>query len=347
MNLNTHHFVVALVFDLPQDLNITEDMPFPHDSAAEWESRETISTIEKTWSSLGYKVIQIPLDKNFMMRWTNLRRDISLVHSLVEGWGSTAREGWLPSLCELSGVAYIGSGPTAMNVAMRKTITKMICRQNGIRTPNWFYISCLEDLNAVDGEFLQAMHFVKPDAEGSGMGIDAGHSLSNSREQTVRVCEELLKKYADGVLLEEYIDGPEYTSALLGTPMEHLPIAQIEVDDGVYGLSNKSKEIMGERVSFPVLDENMKCEIETWGQRLSKILGFQDFVRYDWKAKKDGTVYFLEANPLAGLSYYYSVLPKMAYEAGYTYASLLQKLADGAARRQSDRKYWYGRSRIS
>lgn len=346
MKLNTQPQVVALVFDLPQDLNATDDMAFPGDSSAEWESRATIETIEKTWSSLGYKVIQIPLDKNFMMRWTNVRHEISFVHSLVEGWGSPAREGWLPSLCELCGIAYVGSGPTAMNIAMRKTMTKMICRQNGIRTANWFYISCLEELKNVDTAFLKTPHFVKPDAEGSGMGIDAGHSLSNSREQTYRVCEQLLKKYADGVLLEEYIDGPEYTSALLGTPLQHLPIAQIEVDDGVYGLSNKSKDYMGERVSFPVLDQKMKNEIETWGQHLAKLLGFEDFVRYDWKAKSDGTIYFLEANPLAGLSYYYSVLPKMAYEAGYTYASLLQKLAESALLRKSHRKYWYGRSRM-
>lgn len=345
MQILERRMTLALIVDSLQSI-MTENASytFPSDATAEWESEETIRFLQKTWEDLGFDVLLLPFDSQFFSAWNRHQKKIDLVHSVLEGWGSCSREAWIPTLCEMSGIPYIGSPPSAMTIAMQKSTTKIVCQYLGIRTPDFYFIKSFDDLKKIPKCFFKKKQFIKPDAEGSGMGIDVSHSISDSEKMAFEVCSDLLSKYPDGVLLEELIDGPEFTSALLGSPWQSLPIAQIEVDTGVYGLSNKSKTHMGEKVLFPKIEEPIRQIIHDCGIKLSHYLGFEDFVRFDWKADEHGEFYFLEANPLAGLSYYYSVLPKMAYQAGYSYQSLLQKIAVSALEKSEHRRFWYGRT---
>ena len=341
-----HSMLIALVFDEPAPLANVGTMSFPEDATAEWETRETLLRIESTWKDLGFQTVLLPLDQNFLPRWVSLRSQITLVHTVVEGWGSASREGWIPSLCELSGVPFIGAGPSAQNVAMKKSLLKLVCGFLQIPTAEFHLIRHASDLQHVSEIFLSHKHFIKPDAEGSGMGIDEAFSISESRSQTEHTVESLLTRYPDGVLLEKYLPGAEFTSALIGKDRTILPIAQVEVESGVYGLANKSKEVMGEKISFPKLPTSVTEIIRNSTLALSNYLGFHDFVRMDWKMNETGEVFFLEANPLAGLSHYYSVLPRMAQAAGLSYATLLGLLAESALLRVDDRSLWYGKARL-
>ena len=338
--------LIALIYDEPVPLAITEATPFPQDATAEWETRETVLRIQSTWEKLGFKTVLLPLDQQFFHQWAALRSQITLVHTVVEGWGSASREGWIPSLCELSGVPFIGAGPTAQNIAMKKSLLKLVCTSLRIPTPEFYLIRHASELQQISEIFFTHKHFIKPDAEGSGMGIDGAHSISDSRTQTEHTVASLLSQYPDGVLIEKYLPGREFTSAQIGKDRTFLPVAEVEVESGVYGLANKSKEVMGEKISFPALPGPVLDVIQQGTLRLSNYLGFYDFVRMDWKMNDSGEVFFLEANPLAGLSYYYSVLPKMAEAAGFSYAQLLGLLAESALTRSQDRSLWYGKARL-
>jgi D-alanine-D-alanine ligase len=338
---------IGLVYDLPHKLERTNQHPFPVFAEAEWETSETLKRISKTWSQLGHRVIELPLDKTFLNRWSNEHHELDLIHTLVEGWGSLSREAWIPSLCELSGIPYIGSHPYAQCVAMRKSTFKILCRHHGVPTTDFRVVQNEQDILALTDAFLRRRLFIKPDCEGSGMGIDVAHSISESPEKTRQTCRDMLEEFPDGIILEELLEGIELTSAFLGhADCEMLPIAQIEVADGVYGLANKSKEEMGEKVTFPELPITVKETVENGMRVLQQRIGLEDFTRFDWKLDAAGTPMLLEANPLAGLSYYYSVLPRMAAAAGYSYETFLQRLAQSAMERCNDRRFWYGRARV-
>jgi D-alanine-D-alanine ligase len=179
------------------------------------------------------------------------------------------------------------------------------------------------------------------------MGIDASSSVSTSAGFTRDVCRALLADFPDGILLEELLEGIELTSAFMGnSPFRPLPIAQIEVQGGVYGLAHKGKDEMGEKVTFPKLPEPVQKSIFSAMQILQTRAGLEDFTRFDWKLDSRGQPMLLEANPLAGLSYYYSVLPKMAAAAGFSYENFLMELADSALRRTNSRRFWYGQTRV-
>lgn len=338
---------LAVVFDQTEQLERNLDFPFPPDAEAEWETQQTVDKISEVWTALGCRVTQLPLDKNFLHRWARDHGSFDLVHPLVEGWGSVAREGWIPSLCELSGVPYIGSGPVAQNIAMKKSFLKTLCHELSIPTARHWVVATQVDLEQLPDDAFQSPHFLKPDCEGSGMGIHRAHSIGQSPDASRKVCLELLEKYPDGVLVEELLTGRELTSAMIADlDASALPIAEIEVPGGVYGLSYKGKDAMEEKVSFPELPETTKSIIHNAMESLKQRLGFDDFVRLDWKLDANGTPHLLEANPLAGLSYYYSVLPKMAERAGLSYQDFLGRLGISALSRKNHRKLWYGRSRV-
>jgi D-alanine-D-alanine ligase len=346
-SLSLANISLALVYDKPEKLERTAEHPFPAEAEAEWETAETIEKIASTWEQLGCVVTRLALDNFFLSRWSEHFQKFDLVHSLVEGWGTPAREAWIPALCEMSGVPFIGSDPFAQCVAMRKSTFKLLCRNHGIPTPEFHLVRCEEDIHKIPAALLSRPHFIKPDCEGSGMGIDAQHSIGTSAEQSRQTCRSLLIQFPEGVLIEEHLSGQELTSAFIGSnPTLTLPIAEIEVPDGVYGLANKSKDAMEEKVTFPELGELQRNIILKSMSTLQKQIGLDDFVRFDWKLNDEGIPMLLEANPLAGLSYYYSVLPKMAEAGGLNYGALLEKIALSALSRKNDRRYWYGRARL-
>ena len=337
---------IGLVYDAPYELVGTNEFTFPDDATNEWENKKTLDEIDKTWRSLGLDVIHFPLEKSFFSLWQKYSTTCHLIHSVVEGFGSQARESWIPSLCELSGIPYIGSSPFAHSLCMNKVYLKQICAQLKIPTAPFYFIQFEEDFLNIPNSFFNSKTFMKPNAEGSGMGIDAAYSICSTKKEATELGIQLLKKYPDGILIEKYLSGPEYTSALIGTPTKILPIAQIEVDDGVYGSRNKGKDFMGEKVTFPQLNPKVKQEIINGSQSLFSRLPLHDFARLDWKCDNEGQVYFLEANTLPGISYYYSVLPLMAKEAGYDYPSLFKVLFDSATTRSNERNLWYGKARL-
>jgi D-alanine-D-alanine ligase len=337
---------IGLAVDVPIPLDATAGFPFPHDATAEWETSETIERIRQAWLKLGFEVVPLALDARFWSHWEKNISSLDLVHSLVEGWGSPAREGWIPSLCELAGIPCIGSSPLAQGIAMRKSLLKILCREVDVPTADFFVVRTREDCDAIPSRLTNQPHFLKPDCEGSGMGVDASTSVSHSADEARGKAHILLERFPDGVLVETLLPGEELTTALLGHPLRPLPPARIEVEDGVYGLANKSKAFMGEKVTFPTLTATEERSLVVQGLALAHAAGFEDFVRLDWKRDSNGVVTFMEANPLAGLSYFYSVLPKIAAQGGLSYESLLANLAASALERQHHRRHWYGRARL-
>jgi D-alanine-D-alanine ligase len=337
---------LGLVFDEPSPLDASSGFPFPDDATAEWETRQTVDRVARAWSSLGMEVVLLPLDSRFWGMWEKNYSRLDLVHSLVEGWGSPSREAWLPAVCELSGVPCVGSPALAQGLAMRKSLLKILCRELGVPTADFHVARTPEECEGIPERLATGPCFLKPDCEGSGMGVDASVSLSDDAARTRVRARSLLSRYPDGVIIEALLPGEELTTALIGSPLRMLPPARIEVDGGVYGIANKSKETFGEKVTFPSLAPREARLLEEWSTRLCAAAGFTDFVRLDWKRDAQGVVTFMEANPLAGLSHYYSVLPKIAAHAGLPYEDLLAVLGRSALSRSDDRSLWYGRARM-
>ena len=337
---------LAFIYDDLSKFKKQTSYHFPKDATGEWESEDTLALMIETWKKLDCHVSLLPFNEVFFEHWNKNYKSFDAVHSVLEGWGSLSREAWVSSFCEMSGVPYIGSQPFAHNISMKKSAVKIIANFLDIPTAEFHVIRKEEDLEKIPKDFFNQTHFIKPDCEGSGIGINHLHSISDSHNKTIKNVTTLLKDFPEGVLLEKHLPGLELTSALLGYDLNFLPIAQIEVPDGVYGLEHKSKNYMGEKVTFPKLDKKTTRIIKDGSIKISKYIHVQDFVRIDWRMDEKNNVQLLEVNTLAGLSHIYSVLPMMANESGINYVELFRLLLESALKRKNGREFRYSKSQL-
>jgi D-alanine--D-alanine ligase len=315
------------------------------DYRQEWEDRKTVLAIAEQWKALGFNVEILELDAHFLHRFhelTKTRPEQTLIHSLVEGWGSTAREAWLPSLCELAGLVCIGSKPAAFSLCMDKDATLHLAASLGIRVPQGSIILSIDDYRTHLASTGAAEHFLKPNAEGSGLGITASSRRPQGVPMPEHEVEELLLRFPDGLRAEEWIDGDDWTTGLVGNETM-LPIARIRVEGSIYGAEHKRKDAMTEEVDFPELPSAVSQSLETASRKLWHRFGLADMARMDWKLTAAGEPVLLEVNPLPGLSPYYSVLPLMWQHMGRSYSELLSELMHSAQAKAQGPSLVYGR----
>jgi len=179
--------------------------------------------------------------------------------------------------------------------------------------------------------------FAKPVAEGSSKGITA-KSLVRSRAALVEVCGELLERYRQPVLVEEFLSGREFTVGILGTDGSARALATLEVlllggaDQGVYSYRNKTQ--WQGIVDYRLLEAgSLRAEVENVALATWRCLGCRDAGRVDVRLDGNGRAQMIEVNPLAGLMPGYSDLPIMAELTGMSYGALIGEIVRCAVAR--------------
>ena len=152
--------------------------------------------------------------------------------------------------------------------------------------------------------------------------------------------EWLLETYGPPVLVEEFVGGPEFTVGILGNsdPVV-LGVMQIEIkgsptDEAIYSLEVKRE--WEEKVRYhcpPLIDLSLKKRVEEVALQAYRALDCRDVSRVDIRVGGDGIPYFLEINPLPGLSPTYGDLPIMAGRMGWEYSRLVKTIFNHALKR--------------
>lgn len=166
---------------------------------------------------------------------------------------------------------------------------------------------------------------VKPNAEGSAIGV----SIVRKADE---LGEAFAKTAAAEILVEEYIEGREFTVAVLGEGA--LPIVEITPHDAFY--SYKAKYTAGGSThTVPAkLDPAIAQRMCTDALALHRALGARDYSRIDIMLDASGAYFILECNTLPGLTPL-SLFPDAARAAGLSYEALIEKLVECARSRTS------------
>ena len=100
-----------------------------------------IERITKDLAAGGHQAISFEADKDLVTRLEEFMPRVvhgerpGLAFNLSYGIQGQARYTHVPSILEMMGVPYVGSGPLAHSIALDKVITKMVLVQHGISTP--------------------------------------------------------------------------------------------------------------------------------------------------------------------------------------------------------------------
>ncbi len=294
-------FVVGVTYDLRSEYPVR--FGDPPDIAVECDPAERIEAVAAALRAAGVTVRMIGNVRALLVQ--RACHDIDLVLNLSEGWCGRNRESEVPIVLELAGVPYVGSDATALGAALDKWVAKRLFRSVGIRVPNGFCVARV--LDDAPWWVLQYPVVVKPRWEGSGMGMGEG-AVARDAEAGKRRARWIIETYRQPALVEEWIDGPEYTVAVVGPSCEVVMPPVERQRDRATGLAchlfDASDYASGCRslLDTVMLNEAQTAAVALSAGRACRVLGCRDMARVDIRLDGRGVPHVLEVNPLPSMA---------------------------------------------
>ena len=263
-----------------------------------------------------------------------------LVFNLCESLGGDARhEAVLPSLFELAGVRYTGSGPLALGTALRKDRTKALLRALAVPTPR----AAVSVDGSLPAELPPLPCIVKPAREDASTGIWLKSVVKTPRELAARVAE-VHARYRQPVLVEEFIDGRELYVSLVGNgdALTALPMHEVDFSAMPAGAPHivtyagkwepSSQEYKGTRSVRAEVSDDVAARCAAAARAAFFALELSDYARVDLRLAADGTPYVIDVNPNCDLSDGAGV-SRAASFGGLSYHDLIERIVAAATAR--------------
>ena len=318
---------------LTYNMRRTAALSSERDHDAEYDTPQTIAAIREAIESHGNTVVELEATPELSTLLPAAAVDV--VFNIAEGIGGRNREAQVPALLELLGIPYTGSDPAAMSLALDKSLAKQIVAQADCLTPTSMVMRTGKEKMA---KGLTFPLMVKPVAEGSSKGI-AGRSVVENEAELREAAQQIIQKYKQDALVENYLPGREFTVALLGESKPKIlpPLEVIFLDkDCKHPIYDFDSKFIGGRTTYQVpakVDEPLLREIERVAKRAFVALGVRDYGRVDLRLDARGQVNFIECNPLPGLSPGFSDMCLIAEAVGISYRTLIGEILAPCIRR--------------
>ncbi len=322
----------ALIYDEPTG---SGDAPWVE---AEYESPETIRALLEAIGSHCDQAVALPFGSDLMERLRTERPD--LVFNIAEGREGPSRESLVPAVLDFLGIPYTGSDAVALGISLNKAVTKRLAAELGIPTPPLHLFHTAEEADA-RAEELDYPALAKPNFGGSSVGVGPESVVRRPEDLPETVARDL-ERYGQPCLVERYIEGEDVTVGLLGNGRpEILPVGRVVTRGGMY--SELVKKLHDREVVCPCeVPEDLRHRLGDYSLDIHRAIGARDLSRVDYILDSDGRPWFLEINPLPGLSPYYGVLPVLAEAAGYGHTQLIGRIMNLVQQRLTERAHRSG-----
>lgn len=331
-------FDIAMKIGMTYDLRrLYQEQGYSDEATAEFESQETIQALTSTIRELGFEPDPIGNLRALAERLLRGER-WDLVFNVAEGLDGFGREAQVPCLLDSFGIPYTFSDPLVLALTLHKAMTKHVLRDLGIPTPDFKLVETVAEIAQVTLPFPL---FVKPVAEGTSKGVTAASHVRTPAELQ-QVCTELLSKFGQPVLVEEFLPGREFTVGICGTGRKSQILGVMEIllkDEAeplVYSYLNKANYeqlVEYRQVNDKTARHAAEAALATW-----QGLGGRDAGRIDLRCDRDGQVNVMEINALPGLHPIRSDLCILARMADMSYAELIHRIISSAFQRQGTPK---------
>lgn len=322
---------IGLAFDMKADVPVAPGQA--DDWQDEFDSPETVAAIAGAIGSLGHQVVELGDGRELIEKL--LADPPELVFNIAEGQGvGRNREARVPAACEMLGVPYVGSDPLTMAATLDKDVGRRLAASHGVSVPAGGLIVGNRPLPGISFPSI-----IKPAWEGSSKGVSRA-GIVRSESELAALVEEYRQRYRQPPLVEEFIDGEEITVGLLGPPDSPTVLGVMRIlprkpGDGpfIYDHTVKSDCLTHLIYESPAqLPAHTIAAIETSAVAAYRALSCRDFARVDFRVR-DGVPYFLEANPLPGLSPTVGDIVLLAKGYGIGHTELIGRILQAAQER--------------
>ena len=236
---------------------------------------------------------------------------------------------WLSDYFSQHGVNFTGSVRDVLKFDSNKVLAKTQLMTKGAKTADYF-IAVPEQFKEESDLPISYPLFLKPLDAANGNGIDDLSFVNTFAEYESKVAS-LYKTFQQPILVEKYLDGREFTVAIIESTNNRLITSAVEVipptsTNGLKILGAQAKKDDSEKLT--VIDDNeIKSKVTELAIKAFKSLGIRDFGRIDIKMNEEGESFFMEANLVPGMTYGSSYFPKACYIANkFDYDKVIELL---------------------
>lgn len=305
---------------------------------------EEYEEIKATLSNRGIETETFNLLDNIQELCSKLAsKEYDVVFNLVESvGGESTKEMYVAGIYELFDIPYTGCSAVTLGLCLNKHRAKLFMKGAGFNVPNWRLYETPSKI--VFDSYPKFPLIVKPSREDASVGISEQSVVYNEQELNEQV-EFLFTTLKQPILVEEYIDGREINSAILGDKEKiALPLSEISFDTLPKDLpkivtyeGKWIKDSLYYQNTIPVcpapLDEKLSEQLKQIALEVSNIFGCRDYCRVDLRLTKDNQPYVLEVNPNPDISID-AGFARAAKAYGLSYDELLIKIIEFALERR-------------
>ncbi|MEP1587684.1 MAG: D-alanine--D-alanine ligase [Tateyamaria sp.] len=266
--------------------------------------------------SQGYEVVEVDAGRDLAGVLLSENPD-AVLNCLHGPWGE---DGCVQGLLEWLRIPYSHSGVLSSALAMDKQRSKDVYRAAGLPVVH-SVIAPAADVRA--GHVMSAPYVVKPNNEGSSVGVYLVHEAANGPPQ-------LADDMPENVMVEAFAPGRELTTTVMG--QRPLGVTDI-ITDGWYDYDAKYKP-GGSRHQVPA---NVPTEIyelcQDYAVRAHNALGCRGISRTDFRwdeSKGAAGLILLETNTQPGMTPT-SLTPEQAQVAGISFEELCSWMVEDAS----------------
>jgi D-alanine--(R)-lactate ligase len=237
--------------------------------------------------------------------------------------GNEGEDGAIQGLLELSGLPYVGCDVQSSALCMDKSLTYMVARQAGVRTPHFRTVTAHD---VVDPDELTYPAFVKPARSGSSFGVS-----KVSRGEELSSAIDTARLYDTKILIEQAVLGSEIGCAVIGNGADLIvgEPDRVALSHGFFRIHQEDRPESGsENATFIVpadIPPQSRARVQATARTLYRALGCRGLSRVDLFLLEDGTVVLNEINTMPGLTSY-SRFPRMMAAAGWSLADIIDRL---------------------
>ncbi|HEX2208241.1 MAG TPA: D-alanine--D-alanine ligase [Longimicrobium sp.] len=226
-------------------------------------------------------------------------RDVDVAFLAIAG--QYAEDGKLQGLLETLGIPYSGSGVLASAMGMHKPTAKTIVRAAGVAVCPEVRIDPAQPVEAGARQIAESLGLpviIKPESEGSSLGIEVGHSAAEVAG---------ILRHAGGngarLMAEPFLAGRNVTVGVLDLDGGPVGLPPLEIRTPQAFFDHPAKQTAGLR-SFHCpaeLPAALNDRLSALALAAHRALGCSGYSRSDFIVVEDGTPYFLEVNTLPSL----------------------------------------------
>jgi D-alanine-D-alanine ligase len=257
--------------------------------------------------------------------------------------GEASFEPLLPLLLERARIAYTGSPPLTLALALHKHKAKDVLRAAGVPTPESITLTTAD----VSGVGLPFPLIVKPAREDASVGISRD-SVVHDRAALERQVSYVISRYRQPALVERYVEGREIYVSMLARPEgepDLLPLHEIDFSampadrprivsfDGKW--DEASPEFSGTKpVPCAGLSPATEAEIARVARAAFAAMELRDYGRLDVRLAADGVPYVIDVNPNCDLSASGGGFARAGRAAGLDYDEVIRRIVGLALTRR-------------